>query len=200
MRALNSERSGRDVDSRLAGLVRKELIRPYPATIPGDEAFRFRHLLIGEAAYEGLPKPTRADLHERLGRWLEHSAGELVERDEIAGWHLEQAVRYRHALSRGVDASLARDAALHLHAGAPPGSPTRRRTPSPVRESLSTAGSACGRGWVVAFLHWCFRSSRPPVRRADRTLRPSPNRHRRRPRTRCRRLRRRRTHRRVRFP
>ena len=35
------------------GLVRKELIHPAPATLAGDQAFRFRHLLIRDAAYDG---------------------------------------------------------------------------------------------------------------------------------------------------
>jgi class 3 adenylate cyclase/tetratricopeptide (TPR) repeat protein len=116
--ALTSERPEREVDSRLAALVRKELVRPYPATIQGGDAFRFRHLLIREATYEGLPKATRGELHERFGRWLEQSASELVEHDEIAGWHLEQAVRYRQTLRRDVAPSLSRDAASHLHAAA----------------------------------------------------------------------------------
>ncbi len=80
----------------MQGLVRKELIRPHPATLGADEAFRFRHLLIRDAAYDGLPKATRADLHERFARWMEAAAVDLPELDEIAGWHLEQAVRYRH--------------------------------------------------------------------------------------------------------
>ena len=37
-------------------LVRKELIRPEGAVLPGEEAFRFRHALIRDAAYEGVPK------------------------------------------------------------------------------------------------------------------------------------------------
>ena len=42
----------------LATLVRKELIRSTPPTFPDDEGFRFRHLLIRDAAYESLPKAT----------------------------------------------------------------------------------------------------------------------------------------------
>ena len=59
------------VTARLAGLVRRELIRPDHAQIPGDDGFRFRHLLIRDAAYEALPKSTRAELHERFADWLE---------------------------------------------------------------------------------------------------------------------------------
>jgi hypothetical protein len=36
--------------------VRKELVRPDTPQLPGDEAFRFRHLLIRDAAYDALPK------------------------------------------------------------------------------------------------------------------------------------------------
>ena len=84
------------LESHLSTLVRKELIRPDQSTFAGDEGFRFRHLLIRDAAYESLPKATRAELHERFADWLAHH--ELVERDEILGYHLEQARRYRAEL------------------------------------------------------------------------------------------------------
>jgi class 3 adenylate cyclase/tetratricopeptide (TPR) repeat protein len=86
-----------DVEENLVGLVRKELIRPERATLAGDDAYRFRHLLIRDAAYDALPKSTRADLHERFATWLERRGG-LIELDEIVGHHLEQAVRYRTEL------------------------------------------------------------------------------------------------------
>lgn len=116
VKALAGERLAAEVELRLAGLVRKELIRPHPATFKDDEAFRFRHLLIRDAAYDTLPKSTRADLHEGFARWLEGHANELVELDEIAGWHLEQAVRYRRELGQDVSAELAHRAVKHLHA------------------------------------------------------------------------------------
>ena len=88
------------VPAQLMGLVRKELVRPTAATLPDDDAFRFRHLLIRDAAYDALPKANRADLHERFAWWLEvHGAG-LVELDEILGYHFEQAARYRRELGR----------------------------------------------------------------------------------------------------
>jgi class 3 adenylate cyclase len=82
------------VDERLVALVRKELVRPDRAQLPGDDAYRFRHLLIRDAAYDALPKATRAQLHERFAQWLEDRGGSLVELDEILGYHLEQAARY----------------------------------------------------------------------------------------------------------
>jgi class 3 adenylate cyclase len=104
------------VDQKLAALVRKEMIRPERAQVPGDDAFRFRHLLIRDAAYDALPKQARADLHERFAGWLEHEGDALVELDEIAGWHLEQAVRYRQELGIRAAPELASRAADHLAA------------------------------------------------------------------------------------
>jgi class 3 adenylate cyclase len=72
------------VTSRLASLVRKELIRPDRSRFSDDDAFRFRHVLIRDAAYDGLPKATRATLHEAFASWLEERRG-LVELDDIVG-------------------------------------------------------------------------------------------------------------------
>jgi predicted ATPase/class 3 adenylate cyclase len=95
------------VERNLMALVRKDVIRPDRASFAGDEAFRFRHALIRDAAYRSLPKKTRADLHERFADWLERVAGSrLREFEEIAGYHLEQAYRYRVELeSIGQDAT-----------------------------------------------------------------------------------------------
>jgi class 3 adenylate cyclase/tetratricopeptide (TPR) repeat protein len=89
------------VTPRLAALVRKQLIAPDKPQIPGEDGFRFRHLLIRDAAYDALPKAARADLHARFASWLEDHGTALVELDELLGYHLEQAVRYRRELGRG---------------------------------------------------------------------------------------------------
>ena len=104
------------VDTHLATLVRKELIRSTAPTFPEDEGFRFRHLLIRDAAYESLPKSTRAELHEHFAEWLSGHA--LLELDEIVGYHLEQAHRYRGDLDPSDPAleELAQRAAQHLAA------------------------------------------------------------------------------------
>ena len=109
------ERWDAEIDELLAGLVRKDLIRPHAATLPDDRAFRFRHLLIRDAAYDSLPKAARAELHERLARALEVAAPDLTGLDEIAGWHLEQAIGYRRELGRDVSAQLTEAASEHLH-------------------------------------------------------------------------------------
>jgi len=78
----------------LLGLVRRELVEPAASSVPGQDGFRFRHALIRDAAYAGIPKRTRADLHERFVGWLElHDTPE-----ELHGYHLEQAYRYRDEL------------------------------------------------------------------------------------------------------
>jgi class 3 adenylate cyclase/tetratricopeptide (TPR) repeat protein len=80
----------------LPALVRKELIRPHRSpTFPADDAFRFRHQLIRDAAYDGMPKALRAELHEQFGRWLETNRSEY---DEIVGYHFEQAYRLKEQL------------------------------------------------------------------------------------------------------
>ena len=104
-----------EVTPRLAALVRRELVRPDRPQLPGEDAYRFRHLLIRDAAYDALPKATRADLHERFADWLEEHGQSLVELDEIVGYHLEQAARYLAELGRP-DPELAEDASRRLTA------------------------------------------------------------------------------------
>ncbi len=87
-----------DVGGRLMTLVRKDLLRPDRPVFAGEDAFAFRHLLIRDAAYDSLPKAERADLHARFAEWLIQHGGDLEELDEIAGYHLEQAFRYRAEL------------------------------------------------------------------------------------------------------
>jgi tetratricopeptide (TPR) repeat protein len=105
------------VPSNLLALMRKELLRPDRTAFSGDEAYRFRHLLIRDAAYEAMPKQARAEMHVRFADWLEVAAGERrAEYEEILGHHLDQAIRYRRELAIGdTDADeLASRAADHL--------------------------------------------------------------------------------------
>ena len=90
--ALTPREARGGVSDCLLALVRKELIRPHRATFAGEDAFRFRHLLIHEAAYQAVPKEMRAELHEGCARWLGQKGDEY---DELVGYHLEQAVRHR---------------------------------------------------------------------------------------------------------
>ncbi len=96
------------VGTSLQTLQRKELIRPEASSFAGEDAFRFSHLLVRDAAYESMPKRSRADMHERFASWLERVAGDRVaEYEEIVGYHLEQAHRYVIELGPAGDRSRA---------------------------------------------------------------------------------------------
>jgi DNA-binding SARP family transcriptional activator/class 3 adenylate cyclase len=86
-----------DVEAHLLELARKGLLRPDPFS--GDEGFRFQHALLRDAAYEGMPKATRATLHERIAGQLEASGAD----EAVVGHHLEQVVRYADELGRHDD-------------------------------------------------------------------------------------------------
>ena len=97
-------RSEASLDRTLSSLLRRDLIRPDRATFAGEQAFRFRHVLIRDAAYESLRKDARAELHERFAAWLERTSGtRLPEFEEIVGYHLELAYQYVRLLG-GADA------------------------------------------------------------------------------------------------
>jgi class 3 adenylate cyclase/tetratricopeptide (TPR) repeat protein len=87
------------LDDGLADLVRKQLIRPHHTEFGRENTYRFRHSLIRDAAYRQMPKASRADLHERFAGWLESAGGpRSAEQEEILGYHLEQAFRFRQEL------------------------------------------------------------------------------------------------------
>jgi class 3 adenylate cyclase/tetratricopeptide (TPR) repeat protein len=83
------------LEAELTTLVGKELVR----RVPGEEAiYRFGHQIIRDTAYGGLLKRVRAALHERFVVWAERvnrERGRETEFEEILGYHLEQAYRYR---------------------------------------------------------------------------------------------------------
>jgi len=107
--------SGGEVDGTLTSLVRKDLVRSAQPQIAHEDAFRFRHLLIRDAAYDALPKAVRADLHQRFAQWLSTHGRDLVEIEEIVGYHLERAVHLLMELGRP-DPVLAEVAMGHLAA------------------------------------------------------------------------------------
>jgi class 3 adenylate cyclase/tetratricopeptide (TPR) repeat protein len=102
------------LSQRLQALVRKELVRPERPVLAGEDAFKFRHLLIRDAAYDALPKGVRAELHARYARWLENHGAGLVELDEVLGYHLEQACAYRAELGLDEDPEVTSAASRHL--------------------------------------------------------------------------------------
>ena len=88
-------------------LVAKQFVEAAAARFVDEAAFRFRHILIREAAYAGISKRLRAELHERFADWLRaKTADRALEYQEIVGYHLEQAFRYRKELGPVDEAGL----------------------------------------------------------------------------------------------
>src|SRR6266511_3088048 len=108
------------VGACLQALVRKEFIRPVLRVTRNEDDFRFGHILVRDAAYAGLPKEERAELHERLVRFIDSRFAGGIEGDEIGGYHLEQAARACSELNPLDDhgRALAEEAAARLAAAA----------------------------------------------------------------------------------
>jgi class 3 adenylate cyclase/tetratricopeptide (TPR) repeat protein len=62
--------------------------------IVGERQFSFRHILIKDVAYEGLPRRDRARAHARVAEWIERQTGDR-EREfaELLAHHYEHAYR-----------------------------------------------------------------------------------------------------------
>jgi class 3 adenylate cyclase len=135
---LSPEDERPSVGAILLSLVRKELVRPEQSAVVGDDGFRFRHGLIQDAAYAGIPKSTRADLHERFAEWLVGHAAE----DELVGYHLEQASRCRAELGNP-DRAIAERAAVLLAAAG---------QRAYARDDMSAARNLIGRALTLSDL------------------------------------------------
>jgi len=139
-------------------LVRRDLVRPAASDLVGEEAFRFHHGLLADAAYQMLPKEERAVLHERLADWLA-ARPSMADADEFVGFHLEQAYRYRGELGPDDERSrdLAARAAERLSAAA---SRAIARSDTPATENLSRRAAALRapddpqRAWDLMALGW----------------------------------------------
>ncbi len=117
---LSSDLAPGDVGRHLMALHRRGLIGPEQGLFGGSEAFRFRHALIRDAAYERIPKRIRSELHEGHARWLERIAAErLPEFEEVLAYHLEQAAALRSELGPLDDhgRELAGEASVRLASG-----------------------------------------------------------------------------------
>jgi tetratricopeptide (TPR) repeat protein len=95
--------SAEALDGSLAGLVASEgeatwlrLDEFLVTDLPGS--VRFKHAVVQEVAYEGLPFRLRRELHERIGLYLERAAGERADEDaELLSVHFSRAHDYRRA-------------------------------------------------------------------------------------------------------
>ncbi len=114
---LSDEPARRFVPAGIEELSRQEVISRTRGAFAGELlAYRFKHILVRDAAYAATSKRLRASLHERLAGWVARRAGDrLAEYEEIVGYHLEQAHGYRAELGEA-DADLAARAAARLSA------------------------------------------------------------------------------------
>jgi class 3 adenylate cyclase/tetratricopeptide (TPR) repeat protein len=79
------------IDERLEGLARRDFVQgARTSSIAGEGEWSFKHVLIRDVAYGGLPKRERARLHRRCAEWNSTLPGEEV-RIELVAYHLEQA-------------------------------------------------------------------------------------------------------------
>ncbi|MGZ4400742.1 MAG: BTAD domain-containing putative transcriptional regulator, partial [Gaiellaceae bacterium] len=93
-----------EAGAHLLSAIRRNIVRPQLADLPGEEGYRFVHVLVRDAVYRSMPKELRAQLHERFADWLEGHGRTLLEQDEVLGYHLEQAACYRRELALPDDA------------------------------------------------------------------------------------------------
>src|SRR2546423_3172186 len=127
------------VHTHLMALARKDFVEPEASSLVHEDAFRFRHVLIRDAACEGTPKERRAELHERFTAWIGANAPErATELEEIVGYHFEQAYRLRAELGPVGE----REHALARQAAAVLSSAGRRAL---LRSDLSAATNLLGR-------------------------------------------------------
>ncbi len=107
--------SGDNVDAALEELLRRDFVLREPhSSISGEEAFRFKHILIREIAYAGLAKSARAEFHGAFAAWLYGTGAEdLV---EIRAYHLDQAVTLLVEIDGAAPAELVSEAASALAA------------------------------------------------------------------------------------
>ena len=82
------------------------------STISGEDAFKFKHVLIREVAYGGLSKAARAGYHQRFAEWLRKRAGE--ELLEVRAYHLDHATALLAELDGSPPEELAIEAAAAL--------------------------------------------------------------------------------------
>ena len=80
LEALLPEASRDALPGLLRSLARKDLVVPERRSGPGRDGYRFRHLLIRDAAYDAIPKSSRARLHLAFADWLEADGGRRARR------------------------------------------------------------------------------------------------------------------------
>jgi class 3 adenylate cyclase/tetratricopeptide (TPR) repeat protein len=99
-----------ELEDALDDLVLRDLLtHEQRSTITGEQPFRFKHVLIREVAYAGLPKAARAEYHQKFADWLRaRSDKELL---EIRAYHLDHATALLTELDGRAPAALVEETA-----------------------------------------------------------------------------------------
>ncbi len=98
---LEGQSSGEEVEHGLRQVVELEVVQPHPGSrFPAEAEYRFRHVLVRDAAYSLVPHSLKPEGHRLAGAWLEQ-AGEpdpllLAEHYQLG----EQKERAAHFLTR----------------------------------------------------------------------------------------------------
>ena len=158
-RALPRSRCAPRSPAHLLSLVRKELVRPDQPDFADEDAFRFRHLLIRDTAYESLPKAERAELHQRFADWLERKA-------ETAPPSTRRSSATTSSRPTGTEAELGIDRcgprarAAERLASAGRRAETSKRSPRGRRQPLRSGSGHASRGRHEAAADFPRRSAR----------------------------------------
>ena len=101
------------IEEPLDDLLLRDFVLDEPrSTIRGEQAYKFKHVLIREVAYASVSKSARAGHHQAFAGWLKERAGE--ELFEIRAYHLDHAAKLTAELTGSVPVDLQREAAEAL--------------------------------------------------------------------------------------
>lgn len=104
---LSHTRRHANLDELLDQLELKGFVRKQPAsTLPGDQEYQFKHVLIREVAYETIPRAARRRAHGRVALWLERTFGQRAgEPASMLAHHWHEAGEPDRALHYLISAS-----------------------------------------------------------------------------------------------
>jgi class 3 adenylate cyclase/tetratricopeptide (TPR) repeat protein len=153
------------VNRALNESVKREFVRRVrTSSFEGQQEFSFNHMLVQEAAYEQIPRSSRANRHIAVARWIRAAAGDRVlDAAELLGHHYGQALEYIRATDpernvagleaatgfalmmagdRGkrIDPARAVESFRRARAVLPPDEPERRRALLEAAEAAEDAG------------------------------------------------------------
>jgi class 3 adenylate cyclase/tetratricopeptide (TPR) repeat protein len=95
--ALTGGDDGRELQDRLHALERREFLRRERRSVVEDDTqYVFSHVLVRDVAYAQIPRPERAEKHERAAVWIE-SLGRPEDHAEMRAYHYVSALEAAEA-------------------------------------------------------------------------------------------------------